>query len=210
MSVTVIKSVVFDVGGVLVDLRYQGFIKYLGMAGVDMTNLPAWLTHVDLAAHERGEVPTAVLMDRIASLAKLPLDRDELEARWVDMFERSDEMIDLATGLMRDYRVYLLSNVGERHWAHLDGRYGLDNLVHGAVASFRVGAVKPEPAIYRKTEEMFGLEPATTVFVDDLPPNIAAAREHGWHAIHHTDPRTTRAALRALGVRLPDQFAHEV
>jgi FMN phosphatase YigB (HAD superfamily) len=123
------------------------------------------------------------------------------------MFERWDEMFTLASGLMADYRVYLLSNIGDLHWAHLDALYGVDTLVHGACASFRVGAIKPQLDIYRKAEQMFDLDPAATVFLDDLPRNVAGARECGWHAIHHTDASVSRAQLRALGVRLPAPFA---
>jgi FMN phosphatase YigB (HAD superfamily) len=201
-----IRNVVFDVGGVLVNLRYEPFISYLTTAGIDMRDLPAWLTQVDLAGHERGEHGGEALLARIAALANSPLDPQDMHARWLDMFDRSDEMFALAQGLMTDYRVYLLSNVGDLHWAHLDRLYGLGALVHGACASFRVGAIKPEPRIYRQAEAMFGLDPAATVFIDDLPPNVAGARACGWHAIHHTAPATTRAQLRALGVRLPAPF----
>jgi FMN phosphatase YigB (HAD superfamily) len=205
----VIRNVVFDVGGVLVRLRYDPFIAYLDAAGVDLHDLPAWLARIEIAAHERGELPGPALLERIAAQAQRPLDPVELEQQWLGMFERWDEMFALATGLMQDYRVYLLSNVGDLHWAHLDATYGIETLVHGACASFQVGAIKPTPAIYRKAEAMFGLEPAATVFLDDLPPNVAAARACGWHAIHHQDARASRAALRALGVRMPASFRDE-
>jgi FMN phosphatase YigB (HAD superfamily) len=198
-----IRNVVFDVGGVLVRLRYQPFIAYLGRAGIDMSDLPGWLTRVDLAGHERGELAGEDLLARIAAEAASPLDPDELRVHWLDMFERSDEMFALASGLMDDYRVYLLSNVGDLHWAHLDAHYGVASLVHGACASFRVGAIKPHAAIYRRAEEMFALDPAATVFVDDLPQNVAGARECGWQALHHRDPATTREELARLGVRVP-------
>lgn len=146
-----IRNVVFDVGGVLVRLRYQPFVEYLAAAGVDM-------------------------------------------------FDRPHEMFELASGLMADYRVYLLSNVGDLHWRHLDAQYGLDDLVHGTLASFRVGAIKPSEAIYREAELRFGLEPAATVFIDDLVPNVAGARARGWQAIHHVDPAETRRQLRSLRI----------
>jgi 2-haloacid dehalogenase len=204
-----IRNVVFDVGGVLLRLRYQPFIDYLVAAGIDMTDLPAWLCRVDVEGHERGEVPGMQLLSRIAAMAPRPLDPAELRLRWLDMFERWDEMFDLAAGLMDEHRVYLLSNVGDLHWAHFNAHYGLGSLVHGFCASYQVGAIKPAVAIYRRAESMFGLDPAATVFIDDLPPNVAAARSCGWHAIHHQDAQVTRAALRALGVRLPSRFAQE-
>lgn len=198
-----IKNIVFDVGGVLVRLQYQPFVRYLGEAGIDMSNLPAWLSTVDLEGHERGEISGEVLLSRIAAMARRPLDPAELTAQWLQMFDRWDEMFALATGLMDGYRVYLLSNVGDLHWAHLDRHYGVESLGHGACASFRVGEIKPHAGIYRRAEEMFGLDPAATVFIDDLPQNVTGARECGWHAIHHRDPATTRSELQRLGVRVP-------
>lgn len=198
-----IRNVVFDIGGVLLRLRYQAFIEYLAGAGIDMTNLPKWLEQVDLAAHERGEIGGEELLGRIAAMASRPLEPAELRERWLDMFDRAHEMFDLASGLKDEYRVFLLSNIGDLHWAHLNARYGFDGLAHGVVASFRVGAIKPSAAIYRETERRFGLEPAATVFIDDLPPNVAGAQACGWQAIHHRDAAETCRRLHALGVRLP-------
>jgi 2-haloacid dehalogenase len=162
---------------------------------------------VDLAGHERGDVTGQALLERIAAMAVQPLDPLDLRARWLDMFDRSDEMFLLAQGLMPDYRVYLLSNAGDLHWEHFNALYGLDSLVHGALASYRVGAIKPNADIYRKAESMFGLDPAATVFVDDLPQNVEGARQCGWHAVQHVAVSETLAQLRALGVRLPSAFA---
>jgi hypothetical protein len=77
----VIRSVVFDVGGVLVRLRYQPFVDYLAAAGIDMSSLPAWLERVGLAAHERGEITGEDLLDRVAAMATRPLDPAELRSR---------------------------------------------------------------------------------------------------------------------------------
>jgi FMN phosphatase YigB (HAD superfamily) len=205
----VIRNVVFDVGGVLVHLRYQRFIGYLAAAGIDMSDLPAWLVQVDLAAHERGEMTGDELLARIAAMARRPLDPQELRVRWLDMFDRADAMFELAGSLRDEYRVYLLSNVGDLHWHHLDGLYGLEDLAHGAIASFRVGAIKPTAAIYREAERRLGLDPAATVFIDDLAPNVAGAVACGWTAIHHADAAETRRGLESLGVRIPRPAAVE-
>jgi FMN phosphatase YigB (HAD superfamily) len=202
-----IRNVVFDVGNVLVKLHYQPFMGYLVKSGIDMSDLQGWLKAIDLEGHERGELSGEALLGRIAGMAARPIDPAELRVQWLSMFERWDEMFALASGLTTEYRVYLLSNIGDLHWQHLDGLYGLDSLVHGACASFRVGAVKPHADIYRKAEAMFDLDPAVTVFLDDLSQNVAGARDCGWHAIHHTDAGLTRAQLSGLGVRLPSPFA---
>jgi 2-haloacid dehalogenase len=198
-----IRNVVFDIGGVLLRLRYQPFVRYLQDAGVDLADLPAWLASIDLDAHERGEISGEELLGRVAASAVKPLDPVELGRRWLDMFERTDEMFDLAHSLMGEYRVYLLSNVGDLHWRHFSTTYGIEDVGHGAIASFRVGAIKPSAAIYREAERRFGLDPAATVFIDDLKRNIVGARSCGWSAIHHVNPAGTRLALEAVGVRIP-------
>jgi len=48
--------------------------------------------------------------------------------------------------------------------------------------------------------DMFELEPAATVFIDDRADNIAAARARGWRGIVHGGYHSTLAALRDLEV----------
>ena len=198
-----IRNIVFDVGNVLVPLNYGPFLAYLTESGVDLTDVPAWLARIGLEAHERGELTGEAFLERLAGTSGRKLDPVRLRSSWLDMFDEAPEMFALATGLMSDYRVYLLSNIGDLHWAHLERRHGLGGLVHGALASFRAGAVKPHAAIFQEAERRFDLEPAHTVFIDDLSANVRGATACGWHGIHHVDPVTTCAALRRLGVRLP-------
>ena len=96
-------------------------------------------------------------------------------------------------------------------------QYGLSNISHetldstlamspafrrlaGVIASGLEGVMKPDPAIYRLTCERFGLAPADILFVDDSARNIDAARAHGLHAHHFTDPAALRPALEAHGL----------
>jgi putative hydrolase of the HAD superfamily len=201
-----IENVVFDIGNVLVAINHRPFLAFLCESGVDLSDIYGWLARIGLDAHERGELDGEAFLERLAGTSARPLDRQRLRASWLDMFDETPEMFALATGLKAEYRVYLLSNIGDLHWTHLDARYGLAGLTHGALASCRAGVAKPSAAIYREAERRFGLEPARTVFIDDLEANVRGAESCGWRAIHHRDPATTRAALRALAVRLPAGF----
>jgi HAD superfamily hydrolase (TIGR01509 family) len=60
--------------------------------------------------------------------------------------------------------------------------------------------VKPDPAIYAHHAEAFGLAPSATLFFDDSPPNIAAARKAGWNAELFTGPDRMRTDLTAYGI----------
>lgn len=193
-----IESVVFDVGWVLVHLDYAPLLDYLATSG-QTYDLKEVIAAIDLEAHERGEIDGERLLDNMQGLVP-QLDRDTLRQHWTGMFTPVEAMFSLARNLSKTYRVHLLSNVGELHWTHLHRQYQLLSLGHGALPSFEARSMKPNREIYKLAEQRLNLNPATTVFIDDLPANVGSAKQCGWHAIQHLSPEKTIDELAALGV----------
>jgi 2-haloacid dehalogenase len=196
----VIRNVVFDIGRVIVHLNPQPIIEFMQARAAPCGDLQSLIAHIPLDDHECGRIDGEGLLRHMQSLTQPAATLAELHAKWVDMFALEPDMIELARRLSAEYRVYLLSNVGDLHWTHLCREYGLDRLGHGVLTSFLAGSMKPHEAIYAEAERRFTLEPAATVFVDDRAENIVAARARGWHGIVHEGFTATRAALLALGV----------
>lgn len=193
-----IDTVIFDVGWVLVHLDFQPLLGNFRHSAPHYT-IKEVAAAIDLEAHERGEIAGAALLDRLHGLTP-EADRDLVKHGWLNMFQPVEPMFDLARSLGDRYRVHLLSNVGDLHWAHLNAQYDLCGLVDDALPSFQAGVMKPHAEIYRIAEERFELVPQRTVFIDDLEPNVQAARQRGWHAIQHRSPEETIQSLRKLGV----------
>lgn len=195
-----IRSVVFDIGWVLVHLDYGRLTTFLREHGADVADMRGIVARIELERHETGDLPGEGLLDNLARLGSRSIDLAALRAHWLDMFELQVPMVQLAERLAERYRVHLLSNVGDLHWVYLVREYGLHRIGHGALLSFVAGVMKPHPDIYAQAERRFDLEPRTTVFIDDLPANVAAARARDWHGLEHRDIARTTAALTALGV----------
>ena len=198
--VTQIDSVVFDIGRVLVRLDFAQILAYFSRHGLDTGGIDALLEQIELSAYERGEFDGDELLRRIARLGDGGMTVDELHRHWLGMFVPDERMIALAHGIAARRRVYLLSNIGDLHWDFLKGAIGVESIGHGALPSFKARAAKPDAAIYRQAEKIFGLEPARTVFIDDLLPNVDTARQRGWRTIHHLDYASTLQRLREMGV----------
>jgi HAD superfamily hydrolase (TIGR01509 family) len=196
----VIRSIVFDVGWVFVNLNPRPILDCLAEHECGDIDLKTLISRVPFTDHETGRMCGRALLECFAGLARRPVDVDLLHAKWVDMFELQPRMVDLAHRLSDRYRVHILSNVGDLHWAHLSREYGLHRIGHGALPSFLTGFMKPDPGIYAEAERRFALEPRSTLFIDDRAENVAAARSRGWQAIEHADFQTTLAGLGALGV----------
>jgi len=195
-----IRDVVFDLGWVLVRLDYRPILDFLRARGAALPDRDTLMARVALADHETGRLHGRGFLERLAALACEPVTPEETYAYWVDMFELDTEMVDLGHRLSEHYRVFLLSNIGDLHWAHLSREYRLHTLGHGALPSYLAGVMKPHAGIYAEAERRFALEPAATVFIDDRPDNIATARARGWTGIVHGGYADTLAALTSLGV----------
>jgi HAD superfamily hydrolase (TIGR01509 family) len=98
-------------------------------------------------------------------------------------------------------KLYLLSNMPESTYEFLSRRFDFFGRFHDLVISGKILLAKPDPAIFRHLFAKTGITPAESVFLDDLPRNVAAARDCGMHAIQFRDPASCRAELRTY---LPD------
>ena len=200
MTAAPIRNVVFDIGWVFVRLEYRPLLELLRSRGVEAADLHAVLARAALEEHESGRLSGRGLLERLAALTPDPVSLEELYAHWIDMFELEPQMVELAHRLSETHRVYLLSNIGDLHWAHLSREYRFHRIGHGALPSYLAGVMKPHPGIYAEAERRFALEPAATLFVDDRAENIATARSRGWHGIVHAGYQSTLGALRGLAV----------
>ena len=117
-------------------------------------------------------------------------------ASWSHPYE---ETLALARRLAgRGTRLALLSNCPEPMAVAIDGMSWTD-IVPDRFYSCRLGLTKPDPAIYQKVLTALGARPQDVTFVDDRPPNVAAAAGLGMRALLFTDPATLAADLDLQG-----------
>src|SRR6516165_12123506 len=195
-----VRNVIFDIGWVLVRLDYRPLLAFLQAHGAQLADRDAVMRGIRLEDHETGRLPGQGLLERLRGLTRKTVSLEETRVKWLDMFELEPAMIELAHRLSEHYRVFLLSNIGDLHWAHLAREYRLHGVGHGALPSYVAGVMKPHPQIYAEAERRFALEPSATVFIDDRADNIATARRRGWQGITHQGYPDTLARLQSLGV----------
>jgi FMN phosphatase YigB (HAD superfamily) len=192
------RAVVFDIGWVLLHLAPGPVLTWLRDQGCALQGLDELGARVGIEDHESGRLDGTGLLANLAALAG-GADLEHARRHWLDLFDYQADMFELARRLRRRYRVYLLSNVGELHWAHLNDRYRMGELADDALPSFEAGVMKPHAAIYEQAERRFGLVPAQTVFIDDRSDNIEAVRRRGWRGIVHRTATATIEELERLG-----------
>jgi putative hydrolase of the HAD superfamily len=91
--------------------------------------------------------------------------------------------IQLIERLRPPYRTAVLSNADNTLLRRITDEHRIHHLFDDIICSADVGMAKPEPRIYALAAQRIGLPPQECVFVDDIEPNVNAAREAGMHGI---------------------------
>ena len=196
-----VRNVIFDFGGVLVTWRPQEVVDsfYSDPSLRESLRLHAF-QHDDWLAMDRGTLDEATVVRRCAARMRRP------EAELAALFEHvRASLVPIAPNVAlleelrgRRYKLYGLSNMSETIFAYLSSRYPFFALFDGIVVSAAVKHLKPEPGIYEHLRERHGLDFAESVFLDDMPQNVEAARRLGLRAIRVESPEQARRDLTAL------------
>jgi 2-haloacid dehalogenase len=197
-----LTAVVFDLGGVLIDWDPRHLYRRLFADPAEMERFLARVCTQDWhRAHDLGED----VEESCRRLARqYPRYRDMIMA-WVD---QRDEMvagqIDGPVGVLAELktggvRCLALSNMEPTTFATRRARFAFMNWFDGFVISGIEGVAKPDRRIFQILLRRHRLAPAATVFIDDSPVNIEAARGLGMHALHYTSAGALRSQLRSLG-----------
>jgi 2-haloacid dehalogenase len=199
-----VNTVVFDLGGVLVDWDPRYLLrKVMPDRDAEMEAILAdVLNHEWNLARDRGD-SWQEAMDVAA--AENPQWADifaTFTERWPETLGGSHEDTVAILRELDDRGVplYALSNWSAEMFPHAEARFDWLRCFDGVVVSGRVRMAKPEPAIFQHLLETYDLEPGDVFFIDDHEPNVRAARQLGIYAHHFRDPVELRADLEAHGL----------
>ena len=189
-----IKNIVFDLGGVLVDLDFKAAINGLQKAG--FANVKEQLQSFDregiFQKFELGEMTAEEFRTAIRENSTVTLTDEEIDALWNAMLmEIPREKLELILDLRGKYMVYLLSNTNSIHWDYVCKNafnyrgFRVNDYFEETFLSYEMHLAKPNKAIFEKVLHDANLLPEETLFIDDSEANCKAAEEVGIHTHHY-------------------------
>ena len=189
-----IRNIVFDLGGVLVDLDFKAAINGLQKAG--FANVKEQLLAFDrdgiFQKFELGEMTADEFRTAIRENSTVTLTDEEVDTLWNSMLlEVPRKKLELILELRGKYMVYLLSNTNSIHWDYVCNNafnyrgFRVNDYFEETFLSFEMHLAKPDKAIFEKVLHEANLLPEETLFIDDSEANCKAAEELGIHAHHY-------------------------
>ena len=104
--------------------------------------------------------------------------------------------------LSKNYRLVLLSNTDPIHMSYAESRFPFFRFFPIRVYSFRVGASKPDPLIYREALRACRVRAEEAIYIDDVAMYAQAAQRLGMAGVVFQTPEQLQTELRALGLDL--------
>ena len=199
-----IKTIFFDIGGVLIDIHPERTYQYLSdSADVEVSMVKEsfpWDAHDQ---YERGIMNNEDWFITYKESLPQPccLKRSDFWNAWKLLLGEEKNTVNILEALNKQYSIWLLSNTNPKHIQdEIEKRYLFPSLVNGSVYSFDVGVRKPEKEIYEIAMQRANANPQECLFIDDLLENIQAAKQIGIEGIHFISSEQLKQELVHFGI----------
>ncbi len=200
-----IKNIILDVGKVLVEWEPHEAFQKLGFdEKTSRLVADATVASPEWNELDRSEKSNEELLAKF--IANAPEYEKEIRMVWenigLPIWQYDYARPWIQTMKRCGYHVYILSNYSS--WTYEHTREALSFLedVDGALFSFQVRQIKPEPEIYQSLLKKYDLKANECIFLDDRQENIDAAKAQGMEGICFTEYESAIEQLRAHGVDL--------
>ena len=184
-----IKNIIFDLGGVLLDVDYHktaNAFKALGAAQFDEFYSQANANHL-FESLETGDISEDAFYEAIYQYCKPGTTRDQMKLAWnAILLDFRKDSLTVLNNLKDKYNLYLLSNTNSIHLTSFNdkllketGNASLDHFFIKSYYSHQIQMRKPYVAIYQWVLNDAKMNASETLFIDDSVNNIKGAMEAG-------------------------------
>jgi HAD superfamily hydrolase (TIGR01509 family) len=201
MTMRGIKAVLFDLGGVLIQLG--GITKMMGWAGLDREEFwRRWLASPSVRRFESGKITAEEFGFVLVEEFNLPVQADEflaLFATWPQGVYPGAEELLRNTGAL--YPLGCLTNTNSLHWKYLIECTNLLGYFDYLFPSHHTGLLKPDRSSFTNAADKMGFQPEQILFLDDNQVNIEGATGAGLTSYLVQNANHARIVLEELGVQ---------
>ena len=207
---TEVENIIFDLGGVLINLDYQKTRKAFENAGVvDFDSYYNQTKQKDLFNdYEIGKISNNAFLQQLKQLMNVNIEDDVIISCWNAMLmDLPLRRLNLLENINSKYRIFLLSNTNAIHieafGKYIENEYGYNkflNLFQKVYYSNVLGMRKPNVETFKKVLLMNNLNPSQTIFIDDSIQHLEGAKAAGIRTIHHLTNSEISDTLKSHGL----------
>ena len=191
---TKIKNIIFDLGGVILDIDETIVYKELEKLGINTSELSHSKEFIEIMSKfDTGIYTAPTFRKKCKDLLGIEKMTDQkFDSIWNAMLlDIPRERVEAIEKVKKHYRIFLMSNTNEIHYdlyvRDLQLRFGyneFDELFNKSYFSFAEHLEKPDPRFFELILDHEHLLPEETLFIDDTAANIKVAQSLGINTYH--------------------------
>ena len=183
-----IKNIVFDLGGVLLNIDPKKTIDAFGKLGMDQLVGDHGLSydHDIFYQMEQGKITPEEFRNGVRKLLPVEVSDQEIDDAWTAMLLDFPVIrVDLVKNLRKEFKIYLFSNTNaihvEKYHTNFRNQHGFEvsTLFEKDFYSNELGFRKPSPESFQEIIRLSGINPEESLFIDDSLPNVEASIASG-------------------------------
>jgi len=199
------RAIIFDIGRVLIRVDVSRAMDGLA-SGLSLTPQEVW-SAIEKDPHwldwQEGRISPRDWHLHITKRLGASLTFDQFTEVWNRALDpnpiHSEAFLEK---LSKNYRLALLSNTDPIHMSNEEARFPFFRFFPMRIYSYRVGASKPNPVIYRKALQACKVRAEEAVYIDDVAAYAEAAQGLGMSGIVFQSPAQLQSDLRKLGIQI--------
>jgi glucose-1-phosphatase len=197
------KTIVFDLGNVLLPFDYAPFIKKLEDIKPGLGNKVIATYKENYHIHrtfESGLLNETEFLEIMMNWTDGAISEEIFCQIFSAIFTENRELTSYLPILKKNYQLVLLSNTNSIHKRYGWEKYEFLKYFDKLCLSHEIGAVKPDIKIYKAVESFTRHLPQEHIFIDDIQEYADGAKKAGWDAIRFTDNITLLSEFKLRGI----------
>jgi putative hydrolase of the HAD superfamily len=204
-----IDAILFDLGGVFINIDYQATIEAFEKLGFN--NAEQLYSQSEQALlfekYEIGEISTPHFINNLLTISNSKISPNQVVKAWNSMIgDFSIKSIAVLKNLQKKYKLFMLSNTNDLHtelvkrkWQEVENT-PFDSYFEKIHFSHQLGMRKPYPETFLKVCDINFINPKKTLFIDDSIQHIEGAEKAGLQTIHLKKIADLSSVLNAYGI----------
>jgi putative hydrolase of the HAD superfamily len=204
---TAISCAFLDIGGVLLTDGWDHLARKRAATNFKLEWAEMENRHqLTFEIFEEGKITLEEYLSLVVFNEKRPFTRSQFRRFMFAQSEPFPEMIELVTQLKLrlGVKIVIVSNEGRELNAYRIRKFKLNRFVDCFISSCYVHIRKPDVDIFRLALDIAQVEASQAVFIDNTPMFVEIAEGLGIQSILHTDCKSTRGRLSALGLNVAE------
>ena len=202
MNKSSIKALLFDLGGVVLEVNFQRVFKsWAAMSALNQNEIKS-LFKLDehYQQHERGQINASVFFEHLRQSLQLTATNDEMTHAWNSIFGKEmTASLDAIDVIRSKLPAYGFSNTNRTHQIYWEHHYPrIPNTFEKLFVSSEIGLRKPDAEAFEFILNELSLGPNEVLFFDDTQENIEGAKRLGIQTVLVSGADSVVSALSDL------------